>query len=181
MRIVKTSGIARARGILAPWFAALACGVKKLDRPSDLAVWRAGRAAFRLGQMLLSLRYRLLRSLFRLLLRVGGAIIRSTLVSRPFGLAPNQGSLCPGAAGGSPRTRRHPFEVERKALRVGPRVLNRTRPSRGQSSCPLGNLAPIPSDGPPPRKTPGQRPDLNKCSPHASPDVAVIVNAPSSV
>jgi hypothetical protein len=33
-----------------------ACGVKKLDRRSDLAVWRVGRAAFRLGQMLLSLR-----------------------------------------------------------------------------------------------------------------------------
>lgn len=30
-----------------------------------------GRAAFRLGQMLLSLRYRLLRSLLRLLLRFG--------------------------------------------------------------------------------------------------------------
>jgi hypothetical protein len=65
---------------------------------------------------------------------VWGAFIRFTPVSRAFG---------PGAEPGfgpwkepeiRRRTRRHPFEVEREAHRVGPRVLtrvlNRTQPSR---------------------------------------------------
>ena len=70
-----------------------------------------------------------------------GAFIRFTLVSRAFGpgAEPEFGPW--KAPEIRRRTRRHPFEVEREALRVGPRVLNRTRPSR-PVVAPLGNSHP---------------------------------------
>jgi hypothetical protein len=70
-----------------------------------------------------------------------GAFIRFSLVSRAFwtwGRTRVQPWKAPEIRR---RTRRHPFEVEREALRVGPRVLNRTRPSRGNGS-PRGGTRP---------------------------------------
>lgn len=64
---------------------------------------------------------------------VWGAFIRFTLVSRAFGPGAEAGlGLCV-EADGFPGPQTHgswPFEVERKALRLGPRVLNRSQPSR---------------------------------------------------
>jgi hypothetical protein len=75
-----------------------------------------------------------------------GAFIRFTIVSRAFGPGAEPGFGQWKAPEIRRRTRRHPFEVEREALR-GPRVLtrvlNRTRPSR-VSGRPVGELAPHP-------------------------------------
>jgi len=80
-----------------------------------------------------------------------GAFIRFTLVSRAFGPGAEPGFGPWKAPEIRRRTRRHPFEVEREALRVGPRVLNRTRPSRA-TGRPVGELAPIPMSCPPASK-----------------------------
>ena len=86
-----------------------------------------------------------------------GAFTRFTLVTRAFGPGSEAGLGLSVEAGGGSRTAPHgswPFEVERKALRLGPASPHSVPAESGHSS-PLG-ARPDPRSWPP-CKTPGQR------------------------
>jgi hypothetical protein len=94
-----------------------------------------------------------------------GCIIRFMPVSRAFGPGPKAGlSLCVEAAGfvSDPGGPTRPAPIEGLA---GPSLSAFRSTSKGQLPCPSQGDSPHPGVGRPRRKTPGQRPDLNKCTP----------------
>ena len=100
----------------------------------------------------------------RLTMHVWGASIRFALVSRAF--EPSHRTRAGPARRSSSRTEPHrsqPSEVERRALRVRPASPQKGAGESGDPSSPLGD-PPHPTVRRPAWKTPGQRPDLNKCT-----------------